>query len=291
MASGPDFEAQRSITPLPVLLTVDTVSDSIMKLDGKKALVFGVASEDSIAYAICQRLAQAGCSLILGFQPRFRSRIQQLVATLPEGTELHPIDVNVEGSTASFFESWQANSPGAKADIIVHAIGFAPREAFDRNLLFVDMEPMDVALRISAHSLQGIVRHALPHLAPNSSTITLTYAASTRHVPSYGLMSVAKAALEAWVREIAARLGPDGHRVNAISAGPIRTLAASGIPGFDGILAHVERNAPLRRNVDQMDVAGTAAWLASPLSSGVTAQIIHVDAGYSSTMVPDDISE
>ena len=134
------------------------VSDSIMKLDGK-ALVFGVASEDSIAYAICQRLAQAGCSLVLGFQPRFRSRIQQLSATLPEGTELHPIDVNVDGSTASFFESWQSNSPGAKADIIVHSIGFAPREAFDRNLLFVDMDPMNVALRISAHSLQGIVRH------------------------------------------------------------------------------------------------------------------------------------
>ena len=103
MASSQDFEAQRSITPLTVLTTVDTVSDSIMKLDGKKALVFGVASEDSIAYAICQRLAQAGCSLVLGFQPRFRSRIQQLSATLPEGTELHPIDVNVEGSTASFF--------------------------------------------------------------------------------------------------------------------------------------------------------------------------------------------
>jgi enoyl-[acyl-carrier protein] reductase I len=103
-------------------------------------------------------------------------------------------------------------------------------------------------------------------------------------------MSIAKAALEAWVREIAARLGPDGHRVNAISAGPIKTLAASGIPGFEGILDHVERNSPLRRNVDQMDVAGAATWLASPLSSGVTAQVIHVDGGYSSTMVPEDVN-
>ena len=103
-------------------------------------------------------------------------------------------------------------------------------------------------------------------------------------------MSIAKAALEAWVREIAARLGPDGHRVNAISAGPIKTLAASGIPGFEGILDHVDRNSPLRRNVDQMDVAGAATWLASPLSSGVTAQVIHVDGGYSSTMVPEDVN-
>ena len=264
--------------------------DSILKLDGKTALVFGVASEESIAYAICKSLSSAGCNLVLGFQPRFRSRIQQLLPSLPENTQIHPIDVDKPNSILEFYESWQSDSPGQKADIIVHAIGFAPREAFDRNLLFVDGDPIDTALRVSAHSLQSILRGALPHLAPESSTITLTYAASTRHVPSYGLMSIAKAALEAWVREIAARLGPDGHRVNAISAGPIKTLAASGIPGFEGILDHVERNSPLRRNVSQMDVAGAATWLASPLSSGVTAQVIHVDSGYSSTMVPEDVN-
>ena len=276
--------------PPPEIITVVTMGDSILKLDGKTALVFGVASEESIAYAICKSLSSAGCNLVLGFQPRFRSRIQQLLPTLPKNTQIHPIDVNKPDSISNFYKSWQAESPGQKANIVIHAIGFAPREAFDRNLLFVDSDPIDTALRISAHSLQSILRSGLPHLAPESSTITLTYAASTRHVPSYGLMSIAKAALEAWVREIAARLGPDGHRVNAISAGPIKTLAASGIPGFEGILDHVERNSPLRRNVDQMDVAGAATWLASPLSSGVTAQVIHVDGGYSSTMVPEDVN-
>ena len=158
-------------------------------------------------------------------------------------------------------------------------------------MLFVEDEPLNTAMTVSAHSLQRIMRHALPHLAPNSSTITLTYAASTRYVPNYGVMSIAKAALEAWVRELAMRVGEEGHRVNAISSGPIRTLAASGIPGFDDILNHVERNSPLRRNVNQDDVAGCAVWLSSPLGSGVTGQIIHVDAGYSSTMVPDSISD
>ena len=261
-----------------------------MGLDGKTALIFGVASEESIAYAICKKLSEAGCNLVLGFQPRFRSRIQQLLPTLPDDTKIYPIDVDKEGSISQFFDSWQKESPNSKANVLVHAIGFAPREAFDRNLLFVDPDAIETALRISSHSLQSIVRRALPHLAQNSSTITLTYAASTRYVPSYGLMSIAKAALETWMREIAARLGPEGHRVNAISAGPIKTLAASGIPGFEGILSHVERNSPLRRNVDQTDVAGAATWLASPLSSGVTAQVIHVDAGFSSTMVPEDVN-
>jgi len=158
-------------------------------------------------------------------------------------------------------------------------------------VLFDDNDPINTAMTVSAHSLQRLMRHALPHLADCSSTITLTYAASTRWVPNYGVMSIAKAALEAWTRELANHLGPDGHRINAISSGPIRTLAASGIPGFDDILSHVERNSPLRRNVTQGDVAGCAAWLASPLSAGVTGQVIHVDAGYSSIMVPDSISD
>ena len=129
----------------------------------------------------------------------------------------------------------------------------------------------------------------MPYLNNKSSTITLTYAASTRFVPNYGVMSIAKAALESWTRELACQLGPDGHRLNAISSGPIKTIAAGGIPGFDKILDHVEENSPLRRNVNQDDVAGCTVWLASELSSGVTGQCIHVDAGYSSTMVPGSI--
>ncbi len=263
----------------------------MLQLEGKTALVFGVASEDSIAWAICNHLAEAGCKLILGYQKRFMSRVFQLKDKLDAIEAFYPIDVAEEETTAEFFQEWQKAAPGAKVDIIIHAIGFAPKECFDRHMLFVENDPLNTAMTISAHSLQRVMRHAMPHLNPGSSTITLTYAASTRYVPNYGVMAVAKAALESWTRELAARLGVDGHRVNAISSGPIRTLAASGIPGFDDILNHVERNSPLRRNVTQDDVAGCAVWLASPLGAGVTGQVIHVDCGYSSIMVPESISD
>lgn len=263
----------------------------MLQLEGKTALIFGVASEDSIAWAICEQLAAAGCKLILGFQKRFMSRVFQLKEKLDAIEAFYPIDVATDDLTAEFFTEWQQKNHGAKADIVVHAIGFAPRECFDRPVLFVENDPINTAMTISANSLQRVMRHALPHLSQNSSTITLTYAASTRFVPNYGIMSIAKAALEAWTRELANHIGPEGHRINAISSGPIKTIAAGGIPGFDDILDHVERNAPLRRNVTQKDVAGCATWLASPLSSGVTGQIIHVDAGYSSIMVPDSISD
>jgi enoyl-[acyl-carrier protein] reductase I len=160
---------------------------------------------------------------------------------------------------------------------------------FDRPIIFVEDQDLNTAMTVSAHSLQRCIRHALPYLNPNSSTITLTYAASTRFVPSYGIMSIAKASLECWTRELACHLGPEGHRINAISSGPIATLAAGGIPGFNKILDHVEANSPLRRNVNPNDIGGCAVWLASQLSSGVTGQIIHVDAGYSATMVPESI--
>ncbi|MCH2357954.1 MAG: SDR family oxidoreductase [Candidatus Poseidoniales archaeon] len=263
----------------------------MLELEGKTALVFGVASEESIAWAICTQLAQAGCNLVLGYQKRFRSRVFQLQEKLPAITGFHPVDVASDEATAEFFTEWQREDAGAKADIVIHAIGFAPAECFDRPILFAENDPISTAMTISAHSLQRLLRHALPHLNPNSSTICLTYAASTRWVPNYGVMSIAKAALEAWTRELANHLGPEGHRINAISSGPIPTLAASGIPGFDDILEHVQRNAPLRRNVTQEDVAGCALWLASPLAAGVTGQVIHVDAGYSTIMVPESISD
>ena len=263
----------------------------MLELEGKTALIFGVASEDSIAWAICQHLAKAGCRLILGYQPRYRSRLFQLKDQLDSIDAFYPCDVASDEQTKEFFDEWQKESPGSKADIVVHAIGFAPRETFDRHMLFNEMESIDLAMRISAHSLQRLMRHSVPYLNDGSSTITLTYAASSRYVPNYGVMSVAKAALESWVRELAARLGENGHRVNAISAGPIKTLAAGGIPGFDRILNHVERNSPLRRNTTQDDVAGAAVWLASPLSGAVTGQILHVDCGYSITMVPESIND
>jgi len=263
----------------------------MLDLKGKTAFVFGVASEDSIAWAICQQLAAAGCTLYLGYQKRFMSRIFKLKDQLPSIGGFYPLDVAEDATTREFFDAFAAEHPGKKADILVHAIGFAPRTCFDRPILFVEDADINTAMTISANSLQRCLKHALPYLSEGSSTITLTYAASTRHVPSYGIMSMAKAALECWTRELACHLGPEGHRVNAISSGPIRTIAASGIPGFDNILNHVADNAPLRRNVTQSDVAGTTLWLASPLSAGVTGQVIHVDAGYSITMVPGTIME
>ena len=263
----------------------------MLELQGKVAFVFGVASEDSIAWAICEKLSEAGVTLYLGYQKRFMSRVFQLKEKLPAIAGMYPLDVASDELTAEFFTAFSAENPGLKADILIHAIGFAPKECFDRPIIFVEDDKINTAMTISANSLQRCLRHALPHLNPGSSTITLTYAASTRYVPSYGIMSMAKAALECWTRELSCHLGPEGHRVNSISSGPIRTIAASGIPGFDRILDHVAANSPLRRNVSQTDVAGATLWLASPLSAGVTGQCIHVDAGYSITMVPESIMD
>ena len=261
----------------------------MLKLQGKTAFVFGVAGEDSIAWAICQQLAAAGVTLYLGYQKRFMSRIFQLKDKLPQIGGFYPLDVASDATTREFFEAFEKEHPGKKADILIHAIGFAPRACFDRPILFVEDSDINTAMTISANSLQRCLKHALPYLNTGSSTVTLTYAASNRFVPNYGIMSMAKAALECWTRELACHLGPEGHRVNAISSGPIRTIAASGVPGFDNILDHVEANSPLRRNVNQEDVAGATLWLASPLSSGVTGQCIYVDGGYSITMVPQSI--
>ena len=261
----------------------------MLNLSGKTAFVFGVASEDSIAWAICKMLADNGVNLYLGYQKRFMSRIFKLKDQLPSIGGFYPLDVASDATTQEFFTAFAAEHPGKKADILVHAIGFAPRSCFDRPILFVEDQDINTAMTISANSLQRCLKHALPYLNQGSSTITLTYAASNRFVPSYGIMSMAKAALECWTRELACHLGPEGHRVNAISSGPIRTIAASGIPGFERILDHVEANAPLRRNVNQDDVAGATLWLASPLAAGVTGQCIYVDAGYSITMVPESI--
>ncbi len=261
----------------------------MIDLKNRTVIVFGVASGASIAWGICQALAKAGANLILGYQRRFQSRVMQLEKTLPAIMGLYPVDVATEDGVGDFFAELTRHHPAEKAHALVHAVAFAPAETFDQSSLFAPQEAIDQTLAISAHSLRRVLHHALPHLAPQSSTVTLTYVASQRWVPAYRVMAIAKAALECWVRELAAELGPDGHRVNAISAGPIATLASSGIPGFDQLLTHVERNAPLRRNVTPEDVAGAALWLLSDLACGVTGQTVYVDAGYSSIAVPDSI--
>jgi len=261
----------------------------VIDLRNRTIFVFGVASETSIAWGICQAIARTGAKLILGYQQRFRSRVMQLQQTLAGIDGFYQVDMATDEGVRNFFAEFAAHHPARKAHALVHAVAFAPAETFEQSSLFATQEAIDLTLSVSAHSLQRVLHHALPYLEPGSSTITLTYVASQRWVPGYHVMAIAKAALEGWVRELASELGPDGHRINAVSSGPIATLAASGIRGFDQLLAHVARNAPLRRNVTQEDVAGVALWLLSDLARGVTGQTIYVDAGYSSVAVPDSI--
>lgn len=256
----------------------------MIDLRGKRALVFGVASEDSIAWGICQKLAEAGAVLTLGYQMRFKSRLMQLVNQLDAIEAYHLCDVANEESVAQFFSEAQG-----QYDILIHAVAFAPRTAFESTFENVTEEDFVTATVISSYSLMRLTRHAVPRFNPDASIICLTYLGATQVVVNYKLMGTAKAALESITRELAASLGPKGIRVNAISSGPIRTLAASGVPGFDNMLSWVEKNAPLRRNVTKEDIGNLAAFLASSASRALTGQVIFADNGYSTIGVPEGL--
>ncbi len=258
----------------------------MIDLTGKRAIVFGVASEDSIAWAICKWLAKAGAKITLSYQTRFRSRLYGLTKDVDFVENMSECDVAYEEQVRDFF-----NSLEGKFDMIVHAIGYAPASALEKPLIYTSEADFNTALTISAYSLQRIVRHSLRKLNPNSSIITLTYLGSTRVVPGYRLMGVAKAALESFVRELSNDIGTAGHRINAISSGPIKTLAASHVPGFDNILGFMKHTAPLRRNVYQDDVGKAAVFLLSDLSSGISGQTIFVDGGFNSVALPSDIEK
>jgi enoyl-[acyl-carrier protein] reductase I len=256
-------------------------------LEGKRALVFGVASEDSIAWAIANRLAAAGVKVTLGTQKRFRSRVMQLIQGKDWVEKWLEADVTMEEEVKGFFSQVEG-----KYDMLVHAIAFAPATALQKPLVETTAEDFAASLNVSSYSLVRLTKHARPHLNRGAGILTLTYLGSVRHVPGYRVMGTAKAALEHLVRELAMDLGPaDGIRVNAISAGPIRTLAASGVPGFDSILDWMAGSTPLRRNVTQDDVAKAAQFLLSDLASGVTGHILYVDAGYNTVAVPPNLEE
>ncbi len=256
-------------------------------LTGKRALVFGVASEDSIAWAIAQQLAARGAKVTLGYQKRFLSRLMQLVKGHDWIEAWHECDVGREESVQAFFSEAQGDF-----DAMVHCIAFAPAEALGDEITNTRQEDFETAMTVSAYSLVRLTRHALPRLNPGSGILALTYLGADRVVPGYRVMGTAKAALQELVRELAAVAGPQrGVRVNAISAGPIRTLAASGVPGFDNILDWMKHSAPLKRNVNQEDVARSALFLLSELGSGVTGQTLYVDAGYSAMGVPPELDK
>jgi enoyl-[acyl-carrier protein] reductase I len=253
-------------------------------LDGKTALIFGVANDHSIAWGIAQALHAAGAEI--GFSS-VESLIDKRVRPLAESigsTFVEPCDVQSDADIDHVFERWGATHDGL--DILVHALAFAKREELTGRFVDTSREGFTLALDVSAYSLVALSRAALPHLGRGSSIMTLTYYGAEKVVANYNVMGVAKAALEASVRYLAADLGPDGIRVNAISAGPIRTLAAAGISGFKKMYGEFADVAPLRANITPEDVGKTALYLASDLSSAVTGEVIYVDGGFSVMGVP-----
>lgn len=249
-------------------------------LEGKRALIVGIASKKSIAWGIAQAMRREGAELALTYQnERFRERVEDFAAQLGS-TITTPCDVTSDEQITAAFQhlrrSWE------HFDILVHSVAYAPREALEGAYLdSVTREGFQLAHDVSSFSLAALANAARPMMRGRQAAIlTLTYIGAVRAMPSYNVMGLAKASLEANVRYMAQDLGPDGIRVNAVSAGPIRTLAASGVKDLRKFLDYVAKNAPLRRNVTIEDVGNVAAFLCSNLAAAVTGEITYVDCGY-----------
>jgi len=254
-------------------------------LDGKTALIFGVANDHSIGWGIANALHEQGASV--GFSS-VESLVEKRVRPLAErigSTFVVPCDVRDDRQIRAVFDRWGAEV--GRLDILVHALAFANRDDLDGLFVDTSRDGFALAMDVSAYSLVALAREARPHLAPGSSILTLSYYGAEKVVAHYNVMGVAKAALEASVRYLAADLGPEGVRVNAISAGPVRTLAAQGIAGFKQMYGGFRDLAPLRSNITIEDVAGAAVWLASDLSRQVTGETIYVDGGFNILGVPN----
>lgn len=248
---------------------------------GKKALILGVANKRSIAWGIAQALHREGAELFFNYQTeRLKENVEELVESLGGGIEIFPMDVTNEEEIDALFR--RVEEKWGKLDILVHSLAYAPREALEGRFVETTAEAWDTALSVSAYSLTATARRAKPLMeaAGGGSIITMSYLGAVRAVPSYNVMGVAKAALEASVRYLAADLGPSNIRVNAISAGPIKTLAAMGVKGLSTLLKMVEERAPLRRNVTQEDVGNAGVFLASDFGSAITGHVLYVDSGF-----------
>ena len=249
-------------------------------LEGRRILVTGLLSNRSIAYGVAKAARREGAALAFTYQnERFKERVEDLARELGSDIAL-PCDVASDEEIARLFADLGRRWDGL--DGLVHAIAYAPREAITGDFLdSLSREAFRVAHDVSAYSFPALAKAALPMLqGRKASLVTLTYLGAERVVPNYNIMGLAKASLEASVRYLAASLGPRGIRANGISAGPIKTLAASGIAGFGKILKFVEEHAPLRRNVTTEDVGNAAAFLLSDLAAGVTGEVLYVDAGF-----------
>ncbi|PSB33642.1 enoyl-ACP reductase FabI [Stenomitos frigidus] len=253
----------------------------MLDLTGKNALVTGIANNRSIAWGIAQQLHKAGANIGVTYLPDDKGRFEKKVAELVE--PLQPSlfvpcnvqdDAQVDETFAAVKEKW------GTLDILIHCLAFANKEDLTGHFVDTSREGFTTALGISAYSLVRLCAAAKPLMTAGGSIVTLTYIGGVRVIPNYNVMGIAKAALEMNVRYLAADLGPHNIRVNAISAGPIRTLASSAVGGILDMIHHVEEVAPLRRTVTQTEVGNAATFLCSDLASGITGQILYVDAGY-----------
>ena len=250
----------------------------MIDLKGKVAVVFGLANKRSIAWGIAQKLSEAGATLAICYQnERLKRDADELAASLP-AAKTYQCDVSSDAEVETLFAQLKENY--GTLHILVHAVAFAPADAIKNDFLLTTRDDFRIAHDVSVYSLIAVSRAAVPLMTEGGSILTLTYYGSTKVFPNYNVMGVAKAGLEAAVRYLAASLGSKNIRVNAISAGPIKTLAARGIGDFTKILEAVEQRAPLHRNVDQLEVGNTALFLSSPLASGITGEVTYVDCGY-----------
>jgi enoyl-[acyl-carrier protein] reductase I len=249
-------------------------------LDGKTGIVLGVANKRSIAWAIAQALAREGMRLAFTYQgDRLKESVEALAGTL-ENTLILPCDVTNDAEVEAVFKS--VDETFGRLDTLIHSVAFAPREDLENEFVKTSRDGFKMAHDISAYSLVTLTRAALPlfEKSGGGSVVALTYLGATKAVEGYNVMGVAKASLEASVRYLAANLGPKNVRVNAVSAGPVNTLAARGIKGFTTMLKHHAEKAPMRRNVELEEVGNAALFLASPMSSGITGEVMFVDCGY-----------
>ena len=248
-------------------------------LSGKKALITGIASKRSIAYGIAQSMAREGAELALTYQnEKLKPRVENIAEQLGSNICIE-LDVAREESIDDAFSN--LTSHWENLDILIHSIAHAPSEELKGSYIdSVSRDGFNMANEISSYSFVALAKKAWPMMNADGALLTLTYLGSVKSVPNYNAMGPAKASLEANVRFLAADLGPHSIRVNAISAGPIKTLAAAGVSGMRGLLKHVESMTPLRRNITIEDVGNAAAFLCSDLASGITGEVLYVDGGY-----------
>jgi enoyl-[acyl-carrier protein] reductase I len=250
----------------------------MIDLAGKTAVVFGLANKRSIAWGIAQKLHAAGASLAICYQnERMKSEAEDLINDLP-GAAGFQCDVSNDSEIESLFATFKQKY--GKLDVLVHAVAYAPAEELRGEFVNTSREGFRIAHDVSVYSLIAVSRAAAPLMTEGGSIITLTYFGAEKVVPNYNVMGVAKASLEATTRYLAWNLGPKNIRVNAISAGPIKTLAARGVGALGDMLKSHSDRAPLHRNVDQLEVGGAALFLASPLASAITGETLYVDCGY-----------